>query len=73
MGRMKEIYTDLQNKYGENLEDAPIGFCVENYLRKKEQELEYSVCCESDLNQSVVQNGPNYKDIGICSGCGENV
>lgn len=73
MGRMKEIYTELQNKYGKNLEGAPVNFSMEDYLIKKSEELEYSVCCESDLNKLVSQNGPNYKDIGICPDCGENV
>lgn len=72
MSRMKELYTELQNKYGQNLEDATIDFSVDNYLRKK-VELEYSTCCEPDLNQMSTQNGPNYKDLGVCPDCGENV
>ena len=40
MGRMKEIYTDLQNKYGQNLEDAPVDFSIEDHLRKVAEKLE---------------------------------
>jgi len=38
MGRMKEIFTELQNKYGKNLEHAPKGFSTEDYLKKKANE-----------------------------------
>ena len=40
MGRMKEVYTELQNKYGENLEDAPKDFSMENYLKELADEAE---------------------------------
>lgn len=40
MGRMKEVYTELQNKYGENLEDAPKDFSMENYLKELAEEAE---------------------------------
>jgi len=34
MGRMKEVYIDLQNQYGENLERAPEDFSMENHLKE---------------------------------------
>ena len=37
---MKEIYTDLQNKYGKNLEDAPVDFSIEDHLKKVSEKLE---------------------------------
>ena len=43
MGRMKEIYTDLQNKYGKNLEDAPVDFSIEDHLKKVAEKLEKKV------------------------------
>lgn len=74
MGRMKELYTELQNEYGQNLEGAPENFSMENYLRQKSQELEsLSNCCGSDLNKMITQNGPDYKDLGVCPDCGENI
>jgi hypothetical protein len=75
MGKMKELFTELQNQYGQNLEDAPVDFSMDNYLRQKSQELEMeqSVCCGANLNQMVTPNGPDYKDIGICPECGDNV
>ena len=39
MGRMKEIFTELQNQYGENLEDAPVDFSMEDYLIQKAEEV----------------------------------
>lgn len=43
MGRMKDLYIDLQNEYGQNLEDLPEGFSMEEYIdsyvnEKKAQE-----------------------------------
>lgn len=40
---MKDLYIDLQNEYGQNLEDLPEGFSMEEYvdryiLEKKAQE-----------------------------------
>ena len=74
MGRVKEIFIELQNQYGQNLEDAPEGFSMEDYLKRKADEMEYmSVCCGANLNKMVTPNGPDYKDIGICPDCGDNV
>lgn len=77
MGRMKEIFTELQNEYGQNLEYAPVNFSIENYLRQKAQEVSLvenlSVCCGADLTQMVGPDGPDYKDIGICPDCGDTV
>lgn len=81
MGRMKELFTELQNEYGQNLEDAPVDFSMEDYLRQRAYELELalkesknqSFCCGADLNQMVTPDGPDYKDIGICPNCGDNV
>ena len=38
MGRMKEIFIELQNEYGQDLEFAPVDFSMEDYLKKKAQE-----------------------------------
>ncbi len=37
---MKDIWIELQNIYGVNLEDAPEGFSVEDYLKKKVEDKE---------------------------------
>lgn len=37
---MKDIYTDLQNEYGQNLENAPVGFSVDEYLKEVANNLE---------------------------------
>jgi len=34
MGRMKEVYIELQNQYGEDLENAPKDFSMENHLKE---------------------------------------
>ena len=38
MARMKDIWIELQNLYGLNLEDAPEGFSFEDYLKDRENE-----------------------------------
>lgn len=69
---MKEIFIELQNEYGQDLEYTPVDFSMEAYLKQKAQENQ-SVCCGADLNRMVTPNGPDYKDIGICPDCGDNV
>lgn len=73
---MKELFIELQNEYGQNLEFAPLDFSMEDYLKQKAQEQEnenQSACCGADLNRMLTPNGPDYKDIGICPDCGDNV
>lgn len=40
MARMKEIYTDLQNQYGMNLEYAPVDFSLDEYLKEVADKME---------------------------------
>lgn len=77
---MKELYTDLQNQYGQNLEDAPSNFSMEAYLKQKAQEIvdaknaeNYSVCCGADLRTMVCEDGPDYKDLSMCPDCKEYI
>lgn len=35
MGRIKDLFIELQNKYGENMEDLPANFSMEEYLLAK--------------------------------------
>lgn len=35
MGRIKDLFIELQNKYGENMEDLPVNFSMEEYLLEK--------------------------------------
>jgi hypothetical protein len=35
MGRIKDLFIELQNKYGENMEDLPAKFSMEEYLLEK--------------------------------------
>ncbi len=39
MGRMKEILMEVQEQYGENLEDAPVDFSMNEYLAKRAVEI----------------------------------
>jgi hypothetical protein len=32
MAKIKEIFTEMQNEYGENLEDIPVGMTSSKYL-----------------------------------------
>lgn len=40
MGRIKEIFIELQNQYGQNLEDAPVDFSMDDYLKMKADEFD---------------------------------
>jgi len=42
MGRMKEIFMEIQEQYGENLEDAPVDFSMDEYLQKRAEEIQKS-------------------------------
>jgi hypothetical protein len=39
MGKMKEIFMELQEQYGENLENLPDNFSQEEYLDKRANEM----------------------------------
>jgi hypothetical protein len=39
MGRIKDIYIEIQNEYGYNLEDLPKDFSIEDYFAKRAQEI----------------------------------
>lgn len=38
MGRIKDFIIDLQNKYGQDLEDLPKGFSMDKYMSEKAKE-----------------------------------
>jgi hypothetical protein len=38
MGRIKDVFIELQNKYGQDLEDMPKGFSMDEYLSSKSKE-----------------------------------
>ena len=40
MAKMKELYLELQNQYGENFEDLPENFSMEEFLKQKAEEIE---------------------------------
>jgi hypothetical protein len=48
MGRMKDLFIDLQNDYGYNLEDLPEGFSMEEYIAAaiKEKEAQEQLFCQ---------------------------
>jgi len=39
MGKMKEIFMELQEQYGDNLENLPDNFSQEEYLDKRVKEM----------------------------------
>jgi len=39
MGRIKDLVIELQNEYGQELENLPEGFSMEEYLEKKAKEI----------------------------------
>lgn len=40
MAKMKELYLELQNQYGENFEYLPENFSMEEFLKQKAEEIE---------------------------------
>lgn len=44
MGRVKDLFIELQNEYGYDLEDLPEGFDAEKYLKEKAQEEDELFC-----------------------------
>ena len=40
MAKMKELYLELKNQYGENFEDLPENFSMEDFLKQKAEEIE---------------------------------
>jgi hypothetical protein len=46
MARMKELYLELQTKYGGNLEDLPENFSMEEFLKQKAEEVEQNESLE---------------------------
>lgn len=75
MGKMKEIFMELQEQYGENLETMPVDFSYDEYLNSKSQDRKskiqkvLSTCCGADMTTLVSEDGPDYQDLGICPNC----
>ncbi len=48
MGRMKDLFIDLQNDYGYNLEDLPEGYSTEEYIAAaiNEKEAQEQLFCQ---------------------------
>jgi len=42
MGKMKDLFIDLQNQFGLNLENMPEDFSMENYVAERAKEIENS-------------------------------
>lgn len=71
MGKMKEIFMELQEKYGHNLENIDDEFSYEEYLSKKEECK--SICCGGNLNKIADEKtGATFEDYGICPICLDN-
>jgi len=46
MAKMKELYLELQNKYGVDFEDLPENFSMEDFLKQKAEEIEQAESLE---------------------------
>ena len=44
MGRMKELFIEMQNEYGQELEGLPEGFDAEKYLAEYASQEEQTFC-----------------------------
>jgi hypothetical protein len=70
MSRVKDIFIEAQNEYGQNFEFAPVGFSLDEYFKQRVNMT--SDCCGADMTTLVTTDGPDYSDIGICPNCGDN-
>ena len=50
MGRVKDLFIELQNEYGYELEYLPEGFDTEKYMKEKAQEQEEELFCQKIKN-----------------------
>ena len=71
MGRMKEIYMELQEKFNGAI---PVDFDFDAYLAEKANEKSQtpsnlSSCCGADMSRMVTEDGPDFSDLGICPEC----
>lgn len=77
MGRMKEIYMEIQEQFDGNIPD---NFDFDAYIDEKLKtkcstmkvtvvEPKTSNCCGGDMSTLVTEDGPEYQDLGICPIC----
>jgi len=72
MGRMKEIYMEIQEQFDGNI---PADFDFDAYIEDKAKmkvtvlETKLSNCCGGDMSTLVTEDGPDYQDLGICPVC----
>jgi hypothetical protein len=55
MGRMKDLFIELQNEYGYNLEDLPEGFSMEEYLNSQNIKEDPQLFCQIVKNIKKTQ------------------
>ena len=73
MGKMKELFIDLQDQYGIDLENLPVEFSYDEFLAQKSREISNkSDCCGVDMNQIATNDGATWLDLGICPKCFES-
>lgn len=75
---MKEIFTELQEKYGQDFEYLPNDFSYDEYIEHISKELGYetpkkSNCCGVNLDKIANdKTGATWEDYGICPNCLDN-
>jgi hypothetical protein len=71
MGRMKEIFMEVQEQFDGNI---PADFDFDVYIADKLKSIKaekekLSACCSADMSRLVSEDGPSFEDIGICPEC----
>lgn len=71
MGKMKEIYMEIQEKFDGEI---PANFDYDAFLDKKIKEMKakkepVSNCCAANMSRLVSEDGPSFEDLGICPDC----
>lgn len=66
MGRMKEIFMEVQEQFDGNI---PVDFDFDAYIAEKLESIILSNCCSANMSRLVSEDGPSFEDIGICPEC----
>jgi len=79
MGRMKDLYMEIQEQFEDG--KIPTDFDFDAYVTKVSeakmkltliQNEKLSNCCGANMSTLVSEDGPDYMDLGICPKCNDH-
>ena len=68
---MKDVFIELQERFGQDFEYAPSDFSYEYFIYEKNKS-DKSICCGGDLNKIASESGKTWGDFGLCPVCWES-